>query len=106
MQYKTILLELLQQRPEMHEELRRRRKLLPTLETYARELKAGHEAWKETLSQARPGSHQAQIASEAMELALKDMEDRLPPVSARDEEEALSLDEAMAFISHKHTSRG
>ena len=32
MQYKTIVLELLQQRPEMHEQLRQNRKLLPTLE--------------------------------------------------------------------------
>jgi hypothetical protein len=106
MHYKTIILELLQQRPEMHEELRRQRKLLPTLEMYARELKTGHEVWKEALSQARPGSHPIQIASEAMDLALKDMEDRFPPASTRPEEEALSLDEAMAFINHKHTSRG
>ena len=30
MQYKTIVLELLQQRPEMHDQLRKDRKLLPT----------------------------------------------------------------------------
>ena len=39
MQYKTIILELLQQRPQMHEQLRKERKLLPTMERYARELK-------------------------------------------------------------------
>ena len=33
MQYKTIVLELLQQRPELHEQLRKTRRLLPTLET-------------------------------------------------------------------------
>ena len=32
MQYKTIVLELLQQRPAMHEQLRKERKLLPALE--------------------------------------------------------------------------
>ena len=32
MQYKTIIHELLQQRPQMHEQLRKSRKLLPTLE--------------------------------------------------------------------------
>ena len=37
MQYKTIILELLEQRPQMHEELRQSRKLLPTLEFYASE---------------------------------------------------------------------
>ena len=40
MQYKTIVLELLQQRPQMHEQLRKDRKLLPALEFYAKELKA------------------------------------------------------------------
>ncbi len=105
MQYKTIILELLQQRPEMHEQLRKERKLLPTLEIYAKELKESHEAWKEQLSQAKPGSDSNQIASEAMEMALKDMEDRLPPESPTDERETLSLDQAMAFV-HSPSSRG
>ena len=98
MQYKTILLELLQQRPEMHEELRRRRKLLSTLETYARELKAGHEAWKETLLQTRPGSDESQIASEALEPALQELENRLPCESPPDETETPALDAAMAYL--------
>ncbi len=105
MQYKTIILELLQQRPEMHDQLRKERKLLPTLEIYAKELKESHEAWKEQLSQAKPGSDTNQIASEAMEMALKDMEDRLPPESPTDEHETLSLDQAMAFV-RSPSSRG
>ncbi len=105
MQYKTIILELLQQRPEMHEQLRKERKLLTTLEFYARELKESHEAWKETLCQQRPSSDQSQIASEALELALKELEDRLPSGSETAEEEAISLDEAMAYLRN-HTSRG
>jgi hypothetical protein len=104
MQYKTIILELLKQRPQMHELLRKNRKLLPALEFYAQELKTSHEAWKETLSQAKPDSDQSQIASQAMEMALKDMEDRLPTGSPGDKE-PLSLDGAIAFIRH-HTSRG
>ena len=105
MQYKTIILELLQQRPQMHEQLRKERKLLTTLEFYARELKESHEAWKEQFLQARPGSDQSQIASEAMEMALKELEDRLPSASHPDNNEPLSLDAAMAFILG-HTSRG
>jgi len=105
MQYKTIILELLQQRPEMHEQLRKERKLLPALELYAKELKTSHEAWKERLSQTKTGSDRSQIASEAMEMALKEMEDRLPSVSHPDNNEPLSLDAAMAFIRN-HTSRG
>ncbi len=105
MQYKTIVLELLQQRPEMHEQLRKDRKLLTTMESYARDLKSSHEAWKETLGQERPGSDQSQIASEALEMALKDLEDRLPSASHPSDNEPLSLDAAMAFIRN-HTSRG
>lgn len=105
MQYKTIVLELLQQRPEIHEQLRMNRRLLPTVELYARELKASHETWKETLGQERPGSEPSQIASEAMEMALKELEDRLPSASQPDDNEPFSLDAAMASIRN-HTSRG
>jgi len=105
MQYKTIIHELLQQRTEMHDQLRKERKLLPAMELYARELKRNHEAWKETLSQLMPGSDPSQIASEALEIALKELEDHLPPVSPQENHEELSLDGAMAFI-RRHTSRG
>ncbi len=40
MQYKTIVLELLQQQTELHEELRLTRRLLPTMEALAKDLKA------------------------------------------------------------------
>lgn len=104
MQYKTIVLELLKERTELHEQLRLTRRLLPTLETSARELKASHESWTATLSEANPSSDPSQIASEALELAIKELEDRLPSVSPPDDKEPLSLDEAMASI-HSHTSR-
>jgi hypothetical protein len=105
MQYKTIMLALLEQNPEMYHQLRKSRKLLSALETYAQELKTSHQAWTETLLQRRPGSDPSQIASEALEVALKDMEDRLPTASPPSEQEALSLDEAMAFI-RRHSLRG
>lgn len=97
MQYKTIILELIQQRPEMHEQLRQERKLLTTMEMYARELKQSHEAITLQLRQANPGSEPSQISSQAFEMALKEMEDRLPPASAMDDQE-LSLDAAMAHV--------
>jgi hypothetical protein len=98
MQYKTIILELLRERTELHEQLRLTRRLLPTLETCAQELRASHQAGKEVLTQANPDSDPSQIASEALELALQDMEDCLPSASPADENEALSLDEAMAIL--------
>ena len=98
MQYKTIILELLRGRTELHEQLRLTRRLRPVMETCAKELKASHETWKETLTQANPGSDPAQISQEAMEIAIKELEDRFPSVSAQDDLEPLSLDKAMAFI--------
>ncbi len=105
MQYKTIVHELLKDRTELHEQLRKDRKLLTTVEHYARELKGSHEAWKELLTQMRPGSAPSQVASEALEMALKELEDRLPSESAQSGSEAQFLDAAMLFIRN-HTSRG
>jgi hypothetical protein len=100
MLYKTIILRMLQQRPQMHEQLRKERQLLSTVNRYARELKANHEAWKERLAQAKPGTDSRQTASEAAEMALAEMEDRLPTESPPNDQ--LSLDAAMAFL-RRHT---
>ena len=105
MQYKTIALELLRERRELYQQLRQAHTLLSTLETCATELKSSHEVWKETLAKAKPGSEPSQIASEALEMAIKELEDRLPPVSPPDEGEPLSLDKARAFV-RSHTSNG
>ncbi|HTU22724.1 MAG TPA: hypothetical protein VMG10_32085 [Gemmataceae bacterium] len=95
MLYKTIILELIQNRPDLYEQLRKERMLLPTVNRLAGELKARHLAWKQELQETRPGSD-SQIASEAAEQAVTEMEDRL---SADSEEEARAfLDEAMAFL--------
>ena len=105
MQYKTMILELIQQRQEMHDQLRKDRMLLATVDSYARELKTRHEAWKELLSQARPGSDPNQIASEALEIALKELEDCLDSASPPDESDPISPDGAMAFI-RRHSPPG
>jgi hypothetical protein len=95
MMYKTICLGLLEQRPQLYEQLRKQRTLLPTLNQMAGELKASHQAWIEELQATRPGSD-SQIADEAMELAVSDLQDRL---SADSEQEAQAfLDSAMAFL--------
>lgn len=102
MQYKTITLELIQDRPELYERLRSSKRLLPAVDAYAAELKAGHEAWKDRLAQANPGRDPRQISSEALELAIEELRDRLPSVSPRDEAEPLSLDAAMSYL-RRHT---
>jgi hypothetical protein len=102
MLYKTIILELLQQRPRLHSNLRKSRQLLPTLEHLAGRLKTRLEAWKIQLAQTQPGSSETQIASEALEIALKEMEDALPTESPSDESATHVLDTAMAYLRH-HT---
>ena len=95
MRYNTIVLELLQQHPEIHTRLRSKRMLLPTMEVYASQLKTCHEAWMEHLSRMKPGSDQSQRASEALEIALKELEDFW---GSPDESEPISVETAIAFI--------
>ena len=63
MHYKTIVLELIQQQPELHEQLRASRTLLATMDAYALELKASHEEWMDRLSERWPGSDPSQFSS-------------------------------------------
>jgi hypothetical protein len=96
-QYKTITLELLQDNPELYERLRSGKLLLTAMDAYANDLRAGHNAWKARLSQARPGSDPAQIAAEALELAIEGLRRSLS-ASQTSDETPLSLDAAMSFI--------
>lgn len=102
MLYKTIVLQLLEQCPETHDQLKSQRMLLPTLERCSTDLKARHEVWTDLLRQSRPGSDPSQIASEALEIALQELEDRLRSASSPDDNEPLSLDRAMTLF-HTHT---
>jgi hypothetical protein len=98
MQYKTLALGLLEQQPKLADRLRRRRLLLAATERLARHLKARHEALKDQLCRTRPDSSDHQLSSEAMEIALQEVTDRLHGASLPSEDEVLSLDEAMAFL--------
>jgi hypothetical protein len=98
MQYKKIVLELLQQQPKIYHHLLSKRMLLPTLDRHAKELKTNHDHWKDRLCRARPGSNQDQIASEALEIALWELEHGLRLEYPSDDREPLTLDGAMAFI--------
>ena len=104
MQYQAIILGLLEDRPQMYEQLRRERQLLRAVKLYAKELKTSHEACQHQLQLVKPGSDPMQIESEALEIALQEFQDRLPPALAN-ESETLSLDGAMAYLL-RHTSRG
>ena len=87
MQYKTITLELLQELPELYEHLRSGKRLLPAMDAYSTELKTGHEAWKVAIDRQRPGGDPRMVAAEALELAIRDLRDRLLCVSSKVEAE-------------------
>jgi hypothetical protein len=98
MQYKTLTLQLIRAYPEIHNQLKRERAMLPTVDRLAWELKTRHEALKTLLAQTRPGSD-LQISSEALEIALRELEERLSLASMTEDSEPLSLDAAMAYLS-------
>jgi hypothetical protein len=85
MHYKTIALELLEDRPQLKAHLQQHRQMLLAVESCAQTLKSFHEHWKAQLTAARPPSDPSQIASEALELALRDLADRLPSESSVNE---------------------
>lgn len=103
MQYKTMVLELLQERSQIHELLRMERKVLATVESQARELKARHEELIEVFSQMKPWSESSQISGMALEMALQELEEGLAGDSLPETSEHLSLDAAMAYL-HRHSS--
>jgi hypothetical protein len=102
MHYKTIILELLQQRPALHRQLRASRTLLPTLNRYATALKARHDALTHQLAQEKPESSPDQLSGAALEIAVQELRNGLPAESPPSDAEALSLDAAMAFV-RRHT---
>ena len=95
MQYKTIALELLEQSAQRQKQAARKPVTLALLELYALELKRSHEAIKEALAKAKPGSDEKQIASEAMEIVVKELEDHLLADSPAGGDSPISLDGAI-----------
>jgi len=98
MMYKTICLQMIQDHPEMYDQLLSQRILLPTLERYTHQLRTSHQSWMDNLATRRPGSSASQIANEALEFALKEMEDRFSSASPAEESVAGTLEGAMAFL--------
>ena len=101
-QYKTIALELIQEQPEFHEQLRASRTLLQAVNDYATALRTVHRTLMEELTLAKPGIDPAQLSSEALEMAIQDLRDHLPSSRPTDVAEPLSLDAAMTFL-RRHT---
>ena len=104
MQYKTIMLELVQQFPALHYELRANKRLLPAIERYASALKDRHTYWISRLSQEQPQSAPQHVTSAALEIAVQEIREALPEESPQSAgtQEAFSLDATMTYLS-RHT---
>jgi hypothetical protein len=99
--YKTIVLELLRDRPSLHEQLRASGTLQASMQQLAVAFRACHLERMKELAESRPGSDPAQLSSEAMELAVQELQDSLPSESSDEDMETFSLDQAMTFL-HRH----
>src|SRR5271169_997368 len=91
MRYKTICLELIKERPQLHEQLRANRTLLLALDDYAIGLKASHEQWLTRFSEVNPHKDRSQLSSEALETAIEELQESLPCEPAEPADEPFSL---------------
>jgi hypothetical protein len=76
MLYKTIVLELLKEQTQLHEQLRQTRQLLAAMNLCSKELKASHMLLQQI--QTGQGSLSSQTANEALETAIEELRLRLP----------------------------
>ncbi len=97
MHYKTIALELIQDRPGLYERLRMSKRLLPSMEAYAEDLKNLHDDWKATLQKNRMHADPYAIAAEALEMAIQDLQDRLPCDAPTDQDAHPSLADTIRY---------
>src|SRR5262245_60671960 len=103
MHFKTIVLELLQDHPTLHERLRESRTLLRALDRSAAHFRARHVFWMSELGRTKTATEPSQLSSSALEIAVQEFRDALPPETP-DDPDSLSLDEAMELLS-RHTPR-
>jgi hypothetical protein len=98
MNYKTIVHELIQANPELHEQLRLTRQLLPTMEAYAIELRTRHRYWTDQLCGDTPLIYPHSVTDNAMELAVAELQNRLSLEDSQADSDSLNLDDAISAI--------
>lgn len=81
MHYNTITLELIREQPELYEQLRSTKRLLPSMDAYAVDLRTSHRAMIETFTRKWPSRDRRQIEAEALEMAIEELRNRLSSVS-------------------------
>ena len=97
MHYTSIVLQMIEDRPILHESLRQQRRLLATLNQLALALKMSQESWQAKLASTDPNHDPSQRTSQSLELAIQELSDSLPNESSEGGG-SLALQAAMAFI--------
>lgn len=105
MQYQTIVLGILQDRPLLQNELMANNSLSSTTEKLATQLRDSHLQILGQLQHAEPSQSTIQLSSEAMEIAVNQLLESLSGDQEPEATETFSLDGAMAFLK-RHTPRG
>ena len=77
MQYKTIILELIQQNEPLHDRLRSNRSLLATVDRLAAQLKAEHEIYLNEMTMQEPTASRPAASQQAFEMAIKEAQEQL-----------------------------
>jgi len=103
MNYKTVTLELLQDRPPLHERLKRDRLLLAALEACSTDLRTRHLTLARQLSQSWPEASPEQTSKEAYEIAIHELRQRITVAALPDA--PVPTDQLIDFL-RLHTPAG
>jgi hypothetical protein len=86
MKYKTIILELLEQNPDLYRRLKRNRQVRQTMDRLAVDLQRRHLELRSYLQQSQPGAGSSELSSQAMEMAIAELREQLVPLSDSEDE--------------------
>ncbi|MEZ6129177.1 MAG: hypothetical protein R3C59_10885 [Planctomycetaceae bacterium] len=101
MQYKTMVMELLEENERLREKLRGEGKLLTVLDVLAGNLRRRHRELMGEMQGSRTDGGFSGISSEALEIAVQEMRDRMTAFS--DCDEIMDLDQIMREVV-RHSS--
>jgi hypothetical protein len=104
MQYKTIILELIQQNEPLHDRLRSQRNLLTTVDRLAAQLKADHETYLNEMTMQEPAASWPAVSQQAFEMAIKEAEEQLTAMTPA--EVMVPAADSMSVASGSKTSPG
>lgn len=97
MLYKTIILGLMEENPDMETQLPGHRLTPILLEQYANDLQSRHASWKKRLSETSPEASEIQTTSEALELAIRGWQEEFR-AGSRPSADGPTLDGAINYI--------